>query len=99
MELPITLSADCRTRQVGNFTSPKLRSVQSPLTESISAIGAQALYEWATSSVDRQHATTLRVELRQMFREELAAFGHRIVFFLLRIAFPRSRPASSLPTV
>jgi hypothetical protein len=55
--------------------------------ESISAIGAQALYEWATSSVDRQHATTLRVELRQMFREELAAFGHRIVFFLLRIAF------------
>ena len=53
--------------------------------ESISAIGAQALYEWATSSVDRQHATTLRVELRQMFREELAAFGHRIVFFLLRI--------------
>ncbi|HVI80577.1 MAG TPA: hypothetical protein VM715_20980, partial [Candidatus Acidoferrum sp.] len=50
--------------------------------ESISAIGAQALYEWATSSVDRQHATTLRVELRQIFREELAAFGHRIVFFL-----------------
>jgi hypothetical protein len=55
--------------------------------ESISAIGAQALYEWATSSVERQHATTLRVELRQMFREELQAFGHRIIFFLLRIAF------------
>src|SRR3954447_23104773 len=55
--------------------------------ESISAIGAQALYEWATSSLERQHATTLRVELRQMFREELQAFGHRVVFFLLHIAF------------
>src|SRR3954469_8916630 len=32
MELPIKLSADRRTRQVGNFTSPKLGSVQGPLT-------------------------------------------------------------------
>jgi hypothetical protein len=54
---------------------------------SISAIGAEALYEWATSTIERQHATTLKTELRQMFREELQAFGHRIVFFLMRIAF------------
>src|SRR3954470_9881853 len=54
---------------------------------SISAIGAQALYEWATSSIEVQNATTLKTELRKMFREELQAFGHRIVFFLLRIAF------------
>ena len=33
MELPIKLSADRRTRQVGNFTSPKLRSIQGPLTD------------------------------------------------------------------
>src|SRR4051812_21164605 len=48
--------------------------------ESISAIGAQALYEWATSTIERQHATTLKTELRHMFREELQAFGHRIIF-------------------
>ena len=54
---------------------------------SISAIGAQALYDWAFSNVERQHASTLKTELRQMVREELAAFGHRIVFFLMRIAF------------
>jgi hypothetical protein len=55
---------------------------------SISAIGAQALYEWATSTIERQYATTLKTELRQMFREELQAFGNRIVFFLIRVAFP-----------
>jgi hypothetical protein len=54
---------------------------------SISAIGAQALYEWATSTIERQYATTLKTELRQMFREELTAFGNRIVFFLMKIAF------------
>ena len=55
---------------------------------SISAIGAEALWEWATSTIERQHATTLKTELRQMFREELQAFGNRIVYFLLKIAFP-----------
>jgi hypothetical protein len=55
---------------------------------SISAIGAEALYEWATSTIERQHATTLKTELRQIFREELRAFGNRIVFFLMKIAFP-----------
>jgi len=54
---------------------------------SISAIGAQALYEWATSTIERQHATTLKTELRQMLREELTSFGNRIVFFLMKIAF------------
>jgi hypothetical protein len=54
---------------------------------SISAIGAEALYEWALSDIKRQQATTLKTELRQIIREELQAFGHRIVFFLMRIAF------------
>ena len=53
---------------------------------SVSAVGAQALADWAHSSMERQHATTLKVEFRQIVREELQAFGHRIVFFLLRIA-------------
>jgi hypothetical protein len=55
---------------------------------SISAIGAEALYEWTCSTIERQHQTTLKTELRQMFREELTAFGNRIVFFLMKIAFP-----------
>jgi hypothetical protein len=55
---------------------------------SISAIGAEALYEWATATIERQHQTTLKTELRQMIREELQAFGNRIVFFLMKIAFP-----------
>jgi hypothetical protein len=55
---------------------------------SISSIGAEALYEWTTSTIERQHATTLKTELRQMFREELRVFGNRIVFFLMKIAFP-----------
>jgi hypothetical protein len=54
---------------------------------SISSIGAEALYEWALSSIRRQQVTTLKTELRQIVREELQAFGHRIVFFLMRIAF------------
>ena len=54
---------------------------------SLSSLGAQVLYEWALSTIERQHATTLKTELRQIIREELQAFGHRIVFFLMRIAF------------
>jgi len=55
--------------------------------KSVSSIGAEALYDWALSSIERQYRTTLKTELRQIIREELQAFGHRIVFFLMRIAF------------
>ena len=34
-----------------------------------------------------QQAETVKDVLRQIIREELQAFGHRIVFFLMRIAF------------
>jgi hypothetical protein len=42
---------------------------------------------YATATIEQQHAGTLRDVLRQTIREELHAFGHRIVYFLLRIAF------------
>src|SRR5687768_303004 len=42
---------------------------------------------YATATIEQQHAETLRDVLRQTIREELHAFGHRIVYFLLRIAF------------
>jgi hypothetical protein len=54
---------------------------------SISSLGAQVIYDWALSTIEQQQATSLKAELRQMFREELAAFGHRMVYFLRRIAF------------
>jgi hypothetical protein len=76
-----------QTLHIHPLVKAELARLSAETGESISAIGAQALYEWATSSVERQHATTLKVELRQMFREELQAYGHRIVFFLMRIAF------------
>jgi hypothetical protein len=53
---------------------------------SISAVGNQVVHDWAISRGEQKYKTTLKAELRQMFREELAAFGHRIVFFLMRIA-------------
>jgi hypothetical protein len=54
---------------------------------SISSLGAQVLYDWALSTIEQQQATSLKAELRQIIREELAAFGHRLIYFLRRIAF------------
>jgi hypothetical protein len=54
---------------------------------SISSLGAQVMYDWALSTIKRQQETTLKAEVRQIIREELAAFGHRLIYFLRRIAF------------
>jgi hypothetical protein len=54
---------------------------------SLSQVGNIACTQYVQTSLERQHATTLRTELRQIIREELQVFGHRIVFFLMRIAF------------
>jgi hypothetical protein len=45
------------------------------------------MYDWALSTIKRQQETTLKAELRQIIREELQAFGHRLIYFLRRIAF------------
>jgi len=42
---------------------------------------------YANATIEKQHAESLRDVVRQIIREELAAFGHRIVYFLMRIAF------------
>jgi hypothetical protein len=55
---------------------------------SLSQVGAIACEEWVRYDIHRQQASLLRTELRQIIREELAAFGNRIVFFLMKIAFP-----------
>lgn len=54
---------------------------------SLSQVGATACDEWVRYNIRKQQAGLLRTELRLIIREELRAFGNRIVFFLMRIAF------------
>jgi hypothetical protein len=42
---------------------------------------------YANATIEKQHAESLKDVLRQIIREELQAFGHRLVYFLMRIAF------------
>ena len=55
---------------------------------SLSQVGATACEEWVRYDIHRQHESILIPTLKQVMREELQAFGNRIVFFLLKIAFP-----------
>jgi len=54
---------------------------------SLSQVGNVACRFYANATIERQHAESFRDVLRQIIREELQAFGHRIVYFLMRIAF------------
>ena len=54
---------------------------------SFSEVGNLACRFYTTATIEKQHAESLRDVMRQIIREELAAFGHRIVYFLMRIAF------------
>jgi hypothetical protein len=55
---------------------------------SLSQVGATACSEWMRYNIHKQHESVLIPILRQVMREELTAFGNRIVYFLLKIAFP-----------
>jgi hypothetical protein len=54
---------------------------------SFSQVVNDACAFYAEATLEEQYKASLKTELRQMIREELAAFGHRIVYFLRRIAF------------
>ena len=54
---------------------------------SLSQVGNIACRYYVNATIERQHAEALSTVLRSIIREELQAFGHRIVFFLMRIAF------------
>jgi hypothetical protein len=41
---------------------------------------------YTNATIEKQHAESLKDVLRQIIREELQAFGHRLVYFLMRIA-------------
>lgn len=54
---------------------------------SFSEVGNIACRFYVNATIEKQHAESLRDVIRQIIREELQAFGHRIVYFLMRIAF------------
>ena len=54
---------------------------------SLSQVGKTGLGQWAHQRLHDQHEALLYPVLRQLIRDELRAFGNRIVFFLMRIAF------------
>jgi len=54
---------------------------------SFSEVGNVACRVYVNATIEQQHAESLRDVVRQIIREELQAFGHRIVYFLMRIAF------------
>jgi hypothetical protein len=54
---------------------------------SVSQVGATGLGEWVHQRLHDHHESLLYPVLRQLIRDELRAFGNRIVFFLIRIAF------------
>jgi len=55
---------------------------------SLSQVGATACEEWVRYNIHRQQESVIITKLRQVMREELQTFGNRIVFFLMKIAFP-----------
>jgi hypothetical protein len=54
---------------------------------SFSQIVNDACEFYAEATLEEKYTASLKTELRQIIREELAAFGHRMVYFLRRIAF------------
>ena len=54
---------------------------------SFSEAGNAACRFFAKATIEKQYAESLKDVLRQIIREELQAFGHRLVYFLIRIAF------------
>jgi hypothetical protein len=54
---------------------------------SVSRVGATLLETAIRQDIHSQYNSLLQPMLRQIIREELRAFGNRVVFFLMRIAF------------
>ena len=54
---------------------------------SFSSVGAMICREWVEQDIFKQNTGLLELKQRQIIREELRAFGDRLVFFLMHIAF------------
>jgi hypothetical protein len=65
----------------------ELERIADKMGLSFSELGNTACRYYVDATIEKQHAESLRDVLRQIIREELQAFGHRIVYFLMHIAF------------
>ena len=54
---------------------------------SVSQVGAALLDKAIRQDIHTQYNALIQPMMRQIIREELRAFGNRLVFFLMRIAF------------
>jgi protein-disulfide isomerase-like protein with CxxC motif len=54
----------------------------------LSQVGAAACEKYVRDTIERQQSAILETKMRQIIREENRALGNRIVFFLMKIAFP-----------
>jgi hypothetical protein len=54
---------------------------------SVSSVGAALLEKAIQQDIHSQYSALIQPMMRQIIREELRAFGNRLVFFLMRIAF------------
>jgi hypothetical protein len=84
-------SRNRQTVQISAWGKPQLKVALLRIAEqeglSLSQTVVVALEEWVHQNIHAQHEALLYPIIRQVIREELRAFGNRIVFFLMRIAF------------
>lgn len=78
-----------RAVKVSSWINPRVKTELARTAEvwrlSLSKTMAIALEEWVHQSIRKQHEALLYPVIRQVIREELRAFGDRIIFFLMRI--------------
>lgn len=80
-----------RTVPVQFWVSPLVKAELSRVAEqeglSVSATGAAFLQRALQQNADMKYSALLQPIIKQIIRDEFRAFGNRIVFFLMRIAF------------
>ncbi len=80
-----------KTVHVTLWTKPEIKTELSRLAQlnelSVSQTGGAFLEQALRQNLHEQHAALLQPMIKQAIREELRAFGNRLVFFLMRIAF------------
>ncbi len=76
-----------RTIHLHPIDDEELKHIATTDGLSVSSVGATAVHEWILWKIHKREESLMYPKLRQIIREEQQAFGNRIVFFLMRIAF------------
>ncbi len=74
------------TSHVHPLVKAELQRIAEQEQLSLSKVSSTAVEEWIHWKLHKQHEALMYPIVRQVIREELQAFGNRIVFFLMRIA-------------